>query len=175
MHLWPSLMWFTSWNINTPFTLVLNAVVLSDGHLISVVIEACDIFTFTFMHLADAFIQSDLQCIQDILFFFFYQYVCSLGIEPTTFCAANAMLYHWATETHIWHQIQCKYWLSTRSLSLSLSLSTIFCTGSVGKNLANKPNVYVSSSAGVRWREVRTCISVQFKKKTVILVKIGFA
>ncbi len=26
--------------------------------------------------------------------FFFYQYVCSLGIEPTTFCAANTMLYH---------------------------------------------------------------------------------
>ncbi len=26
------------------------------------------IFTFTFMHLADAFIQSDLQCIQAILF-----------------------------------------------------------------------------------------------------------
>ncbi len=48
-------------------------------------------FTFTFMHLADAFIQSDLQCIQAIHVF---QYVCSLGIEPTTFCAANAMLYH---------------------------------------------------------------------------------
>ncbi len=54
-------------------------------------------FTFTFMHLADAFIQSDLQCIQAI--HIFYQYVCSLGIEPTTFCAANAMLYHWATGT----------------------------------------------------------------------------
>ncbi len=27
--------------------------------------------------------------------------MCSLGIEPTTFCAANAMLYHWATETYI--------------------------------------------------------------------------
>ncbi len=54
-------------------------------------------FTFTFMHLADAFIQSDLHCIQAIIFF--YQYVCSLGIEPTTFCAANAMLYHWATGT----------------------------------------------------------------------------
>ncbi len=54
-------------------------------------------FTFTFMHLADAFIQSDLQCIQAI--HFFYHYVCSLGIEPTTFCAANAMLYHWATGT----------------------------------------------------------------------------
>ncbi len=26
--------------------------------------------------------------------YIFYQYVCSLGIEPTTFCAANAMLYH---------------------------------------------------------------------------------
>ncbi len=33
------------------------------------------------------------------LYIFFYQYVCSLGLEPTTFCAANAMLYHWATGT----------------------------------------------------------------------------
>ncbi len=41
------------------------------------------------LHLADAFIQSDLQAIH-----LFYQYVCSLGIEPTTFCAAYAMLYH---------------------------------------------------------------------------------
>ncbi len=41
------------------------------------------------MHLVDAFTQSDLQCIQAI---HFCQYVCSLGIEPTTFCAANAML-----------------------------------------------------------------------------------
>ncbi len=49
------------------------------------------------MHLADAFIQSNLHCIQAI--HFFYQYVRSLGIEPTTFCAANAMLYHWATGT----------------------------------------------------------------------------
>ncbi len=56
---------------------------------------------FTFMHLADAFIQSDLQCIQAIHIFLFYQYVCSLGIEPMTFCAANAMLYHWATGTSV--------------------------------------------------------------------------
>ncbi len=35
------------------------------------------------MHLADAFIQSDLQCIQAI--HVFCQYMCSLGIEPTTF------------------------------------------------------------------------------------------
>ncbi len=35
------------------------------------------------MHLADTFIQSDLQYIQVI--HFFCQYVCSLGIEPTTF------------------------------------------------------------------------------------------
>ncbi len=53
---------------------------------------------FTVMHLAEAFIQRDLQCIQVI---HFYQYVCSLGIEPTTFCAAIAMLYHWATGTPI--------------------------------------------------------------------------
>ncbi len=35
------------------------------------------------------------KCIQVIHF-----YVCSLGMEPTTFCAADAMLYHWATQEH---------------------------------------------------------------------------
>ncbi len=53
------------------------------------------IYTFTFVHLADAFIQSDLHCIQVI----HVLHVCYLGIEPTTFYAANAMLYHWATGT----------------------------------------------------------------------------
>ncbi len=50
------------------------------------------------LHLSDAFIQSNLQCIQAI---HFCQYVCSLEIEPTTFCVADAMLYHWATGTAI--------------------------------------------------------------------------
>ncbi len=36
---------------------------------------------FTFMHLADAFIQSDLHCIQ-VTVFTFYQLLLSLGIEP---------------------------------------------------------------------------------------------
>ncbi len=45
------------------------------------------------MHLADAFIQSDLLILISG-YTFFCQYVCSLGIEPTTFCDANAMLYH---------------------------------------------------------------------------------
>ncbi len=39
------------------------------------------LFTFTFMHLADAFIQSDLHCIQ-VTVFTFYQLLLSLGIEP---------------------------------------------------------------------------------------------
>ncbi len=38
-------------------------------------------FTFTFMHLADTFIQSDLHCIQ-VTVFTFYQLLLSLGIEP---------------------------------------------------------------------------------------------
>ncbi len=38
-------------------------------------------FTFTFMHLADAFIQSDLHCIQ-VTVSTFYQLLLSLGIEP---------------------------------------------------------------------------------------------
>ncbi len=58
--------------------------------------------TFTFMHLADAFIQSDLQCIQVI--HFFCQYMCSLGIEPTTFVLLlKQCSNHWATGTAISH------------------------------------------------------------------------
>ncbi len=51
-------------------------------------------FALHLMHLAD---KSHLQCIQAI--YIYYQYVCSLGIEPMTFCVADAMLYHWATGT----------------------------------------------------------------------------
>ncbi len=52
---------------------------------------------FTFMHLADAFIQSNLKCIQVI--HFFCQYMCSLGIEPTIFvlltqCSTTEPQYH---------------------------------------------------------------------------------
>ncbi len=32
--------------------------------------------------------------------YIFHWYVCSLGIGPTTFCASDAMLYHWATQEH---------------------------------------------------------------------------
>ncbi len=39
------------------------------------------IFVLTFMHLADAFIQSDLHCIQ-VTVFTFYQLLLPLGIEP---------------------------------------------------------------------------------------------
>ncbi len=57
--------------------------------------EVASEVAFTFMHLADAFIQSDLFS----WLYIFCKYVCSLGIEHTIFCAANAMLYHWATGT----------------------------------------------------------------------------
>ncbi len=54
--------------------------------------------TFTFMHLADAFIQSNLQCIQVI--HLCCQYVYSLGIEPTTFVLLTQRSNHWATGTN---------------------------------------------------------------------------
>ncbi|XP_067826959.1 sortilin-related receptor isoform X2 [Heptranchias perlo] len=38
-------------------------------------------------------------------------------------------------------------------LSKESAPGLVIATGSIGKNLANKPNVYVSSSAGARWRE----------------------
>ncbi len=47
--------------------------------------------TFTFMHLAEAFIQSDVQCIQAI-------HVLP-GNWTHNLRTANAMLYHWATGT----------------------------------------------------------------------------
>ncbi len=50
----------------------------------------------TFMRLADAFIQRDLQCIQVI-------HVLSVCVFPGNrthnLCAVNTMLYHWATGT----------------------------------------------------------------------------
>ncbi len=48
------------------------------------------------MHLAHAFIQSDLQCIQIIHFFVS---MSSLGIEPTTFALLMQCSNHWATGT----------------------------------------------------------------------------
>ncbi len=49
------------------------------------IIQRRSTFTFTFMHSADAFIQSDLQCIQAIQLYICHQYMCSLGIKPTHF------------------------------------------------------------------------------------------
>ncbi len=46
--------------------------------------------------LADTFIQSDLQCIQDIHFFISMCVPWELNPQPF---APNAMLYHWATGT----------------------------------------------------------------------------
>ncbi len=46
------------------------------------------------MHLADAFIQKATY--RAFGLYIFTQYMCSLGIEPTTFCAANTMVYHLA-------------------------------------------------------------------------------
>ncbi len=60
------------------------------------IIEVC-------LHLADAFIQSDLQCIQIIIFFLSVQYMCSLGIEPTTFALLTQCSNHWAAGTLIYY------------------------------------------------------------------------
>ncbi len=59
---------------------------------------------FTFMHLTDTFIQSDLQYIQAL--HLYCQYVCSLGIEPTTF----VLLTQCSTtepQVHYIHLINC--------------------------------------------------------------------
>ncbi len=48
------------------------------------------------MHLADAFIQSDLQCIQ-VTVFTFYQLLLSLGIEPMILALLTPCSTSWAT------------------------------------------------------------------------------
>ncbi len=55
------------------------------------------------MHLADAFIQSDLQLHSG--YTFFVSICVPWESKPTTFCAAEAMLYHWATQEHVSNMI----------------------------------------------------------------------
>ncbi len=50
------------------------------------------------MYLPDAFIQETYSAFS----LYICLYVSSLGIEHTTFCAANEMLYHWATGKHFY-------------------------------------------------------------------------
>ncbi len=54
------------------------------------------IYIFIFMHLADAFIQSDLHCIQ-VTVFTFYQPLLSLGIEPMILALLAPCSTIWAT------------------------------------------------------------------------------
>ncbi len=53
-------------------------------------------FTFTFIHLADAFIQSDLHCIQ-VTVSTFYQLLLSLGSEPMILALLTPCSTSWAT------------------------------------------------------------------------------
>ncbi len=69
------------------------------------------------LHLADAFIQSNLQCIQVIYFLSVHVFP---GNRIHNLCAANAMLYHWATgKLYKWCSLQCilskiKFWHNYR-------------------------------------------------------------
>ncbi len=61
---------------------------------VSLLLTSCLSVFITFMHL-----ETLTWLTITFRLYIFNQYVCSLGIEPTTFCAADAMLYHWATGT----------------------------------------------------------------------------
>ncbi len=74
----------------------------------------------TFMHLADAFIQRVLQCIRFI-------HVLSVCVFPGNWthnlCAANTMLYHWATGTD-----PCNLMISVMFLSALYSFCRDDCS-----------------------------------------------
>ncbi len=71
------------------FNLSLEFVLLGLKQILNLPAETLS--TCTFMHLADAFIQSDLQCIQAIHFLSVHVFP---GNRTHNLCAANAMLYH---------------------------------------------------------------------------------
>ncbi len=68
---------------------------------------------------------------------FFCQYVCSLGIEPTPFCTANEMLYHWATGTLIHesnHAVLARFPQEESSSGLTSMITAIAASGSPVKS-----------------------------------------
>ncbi len=90
------------------------------------------------MHLADAFLQSDLHCIQAI--HLYCQYVCSLGIEPTTFALLTQCSNHWATGTlrngylianYIYHHVIIWDWKNQpqKILNIRIKLNIILIQG----------------------------------------------
>ncbi len=69
-----------------------TVLILFDEYCISFIASGIN-FTFTFMHLADAFIQSDLHCIQVIVSTFFLSALAFPGNRTHDLGVANAMLY----------------------------------------------------------------------------------
>ncbi len=63
-------------------------------------------FTFTFMHLADAFIQSDLHCIQ-VTVFYIWSALAFPGNRTHDLGVASAMLYHLSYRKAIRKAIIC--------------------------------------------------------------------
>ncbi len=72
--------------------------------------------------------------------------MCSLGIEPTTICAANAMLYHWATGT----------WIETRQhlracIWRARATNTVSFTRSFDSRLARRRSLERASETSPIW------------------------
>ncbi len=79
------------------------------------------------MHLADAFIQSDLHCIQVAVFLTFYQLLLSLGIEPMILALLTPCSTIWATG-----KLQESCFYSARHLIFLYCLCVFQCTVSCG-------------------------------------------
>ncbi len=69
------------------------------GISLFVCVYVCTHLVHTFTHLSKATYRA--------FRIYIFLYVFSLGNEPTTFCTANTMLYHWATGTHSGVRCRC--------------------------------------------------------------------
>jgi len=115
------ILWHNSFVVHCPCINKWNKQNYHDGCLFYV--SSTTRITFTFTHLADTFIESDLLCIRAI-------HLLSVCVFPGNWtndlCAANATLYHWATGTKHVHLRTKSIYCSFIKLRLNLWCRTVY-------------------------------------------------
>ncbi len=94
---------------------------------------------------------------------FFHQYVCSLGIEPTTLCAANAMLYHWATGTFYYAGLEESIFIS-RNFSFKHMQHSGYKQGFHKFSSRRNENIQTCVSTEFLEKIIRSCVKQQYER-----------
>ncbi len=103
---------------------------------VCVCVRACVIFerytfTFTFMHLADAFIQRDLHCIQVTVSTFFLSDLAFPGNRTHDLGVANAMLYQLSYRIYSTVNHKSKHCVHQQSFAASNRENVVLCPNKI--------------------------------------------